>query len=97
MPANYENREFDSTRLFAFLRGYQKELLLIVANFDHKEQECTVNIPAHAFAFFNQDDPAEGILRPLLHKEANTIFFTFEYPFSIKLGPFAGEIYRISF
>jgi len=97
MPANYENREFDSTRLFAFLRGYQKELLLIVANFDHKVQECTVNIPAHAFAFFNQDDPAEGILRPLLHKEANTILFTFEYPFSIKLGPFAGEIYRISF
>lgn len=97
MPANYENPEFDSTRLFAFLRGDQKELLLVVANFDRNVQECTVNIPAHAFAFFNQKDAAEGILTPLLHKETHKILFSFEYPFRIKLEPCTGEIYRISF
>jgi len=97
MPANYENPEFDSTRLFAFLRGDQKDLLLVVANFDRNVQECTVNIPAHAFAFFNKEDAAEGILTPLLHKEINEILFSFEYPFRIKLEPCTGEIYRISF
>lgn len=97
MAANYENPEFDSTRLFAFLRGFQKELLLVVVNFDRSVRECTVNIPAHAFAFFNKEDAAEGILSPLLHKENHKILFSFEYPFSIKLEPCTGEIYRISF
>lgn len=97
MSANYENQEFDSTRIFAFLRGYQHSLLLIVANFDLNVQECTVNIPAHALSFFNIEDPGEGILKPLLHKEKDHILFSFEYPFRIKLEPCTGEIYHISF
>lgn len=97
MSANYENQDFDSTRLFAFLRGNQKSLLLVVVNFDRNMQECSVNIPTHAFTFFNAEDTGEGILTPLLHKEQREILFSLEYPFRIKLAPCTGEIYRISF
>ncbi|MCE5206433.1 MAG: alpha-amylase family protein [Porphyromonadaceae bacterium] len=97
MSANYENREFDSTRLFAFLRGAQESLLLVVANFDKKIQEFTVNIPAHAFSFFNITDHGEGILIPLLQKNGTELHYSLEYPFRIKLEACSGEVYRISF
>jgi glycosidase len=97
MPANYENSEFDSTRLFAFLRSHEDELLLVVANFDHEMNECTVHIPPHAFSFLNIEDTGEGKLTPLLKKEEDELLFTYDYPFRIKLDPHSGEIYKISF
>lgn len=97
MPANYENIEFDSTRLFAFLRSNKKELLLVVVNFDHEVKECTVHIPTHAYSFLGIEDTGEGKLTPLLNKEEDELLFTYGYPFRIKLDPHGGEIYRISF
>ena len=97
MSANYENRDFDSTRLFAFLRGTKQSLLLVVTNFDKEVQEFTVNIPAQAFSFFNITDNGEGILTPLLQKNGTELLYSLEYPFRIKLDACSGEIYRISF
>lgn len=97
MPANYENQTFDSTRLFAFLRSDKKELLLIVANFDNKIQECSVHIPPHALMFMEIKHTKKGILKPLLHGKGE------ELPFSpgsfpkISLQPYSGEIFKISF
>lgn len=97
MYANYDNKEFDSTRLFAFLRSYEQELLLVVANFDHEVKECTVHIPPHAFNFLHIEDTGEGKLTPLLEKEEDELLFTFNFPVKFKLKPHSGEIYRISF
>jgi len=97
MPANYDNPEFDSTRLFAFLRSNKKETLLVVANFDQEVRECTVFIPPHAFSFLQMEDTGEGKLTPLLHQEEDELLFSLEYPFRIRLKPNSGEIYRISF
>jgi Glycosidases len=97
MPANYENPEFDSTRLFAFLRSHKKDLLLIVVNFNHEQEECTVRIPPHAYSFLEIEDTGEGKLTPLLNKDKEDRLFTFELPFRIKLDAHSGEIYKISF
>lgn len=97
MPANYENGEFDSTRLYAFLRSHRKEHLLIVANFDHKIQECTVLIPQHAFTFLEMKHTGKGKLIPLLHKESKELPFSFDASPVISLHPYSGEIFKISF
>jgi len=97
MPANYENIEFDSTRLFAFLRSHEKELLLVVVNFDHEVKNCTIHIPHHAYSFLGIEDTGEGKLTPLLNNEEDELLFTYDYPFRIKLNSHEGEIYRISF
>lgn len=97
MSANYENMEFDSTRLFSFLRSNGKELLLVVANFDHEVKDCTIHIPPHAFSFLGIEDTGEGKLTPLLEKNGEALLFTYNFPFRIKLNPHSGEIYRISF
>ena len=49
MYANAHNPRFDSNRQYAFLRKFQNEVLLVVANFDRAEQRVWVNIPVDAF------------------------------------------------
>src|SRR5690554_2477441 len=97
MPANYENNEFDSTRLFAFLRGYEKDILLVVANFDSSEKKCTVEIPMHAFSFMHFNNKSEGLLIPLLNKSNEDISFRNDKSSILKIAAHSGEIYRISF
>ena len=97
MPSNYENREFDSTRLFAFLRGNKKELLLVVVNFDNRVQECTIQIPQHAFTFFSVGEGKEGMAIPLLREEGKELAFTSGILTGISVNCYSGEIYRISF
>lgn len=97
MSANYENREFDSTRLYAFLRGTQQSLLLVVTNFDKEPQEFIINIPAQAFFFFHMTSPDKIIFTPLLHKNGTEHLNSLEYTLRIKIDACSGEIYRISF
>lgn len=96
MSANYENREFDATRLFAFLRSDKNDILLIVTNFDNKVHECTVHIPEHAFAFL-EIPKKRGKMTPLLNTAGAEIPFSFDSFPRISLDSFSGEIYKISF
>ena len=43
-------------RQFAFLRRADKELLLIVVNFEDRDVVIDVNIPAHAFEYLNMNE-----------------------------------------
>lgn len=99
MPPNYENEEFDSTQLFAFLRGYKGEVLLIVVNFSEEEKIGSVNIPFHAYEFFNITgllEANECILSPLLEEGAVSHTFVPGKPVKITLSANNGEIFRIS-
>lgn len=51
MYANFDKLTFDTSKLFAFMRKKDKDLLLIVANFDKEAQEVSVTIPEHAIDF----------------------------------------------
>ena len=50
--ANPHSEVYDSNHTFAYLRGTDKELLLIVTNFNDHDRMCEVTIPEEAFAFF---------------------------------------------
>jgi glycosidase len=52
MYVNYQNQNFDTNKQYAFLRGTENEVLLIVVNFDDKDVDLNVNIPTHAFDYF---------------------------------------------
>ena len=97
MPTNYENHDFDSTKLFAFLRGNERELLLVVTNFDRTPRECTIHIPQHTYSFFGINASDEGTLTPLLQEKEETLLFTPEFPYHIQINGYSGEIYRITF
>ena len=52
MYVNY-NEGMNEHRQYAFLRKHEKELILVVANFDDKLARSWVKIPAHAFNCMN--------------------------------------------
>lgn len=52
MYANLQNPHFNSGRQYAFLRRKERELILVVANFDGRDAEVEVNIPEHVFDFY---------------------------------------------
>lgn len=53
MYANPANENFNPQKHFAFLRKKDNEMLLVVCNFNDKKDSISVNIPKHAFEWFN--------------------------------------------
>ncbi len=51
MYANINGWRFNEHRQYAFLRKFQRELLLVVVNFDRLSAHLAINIPSHAFDF----------------------------------------------
>lgn len=51
MYANLDNKAFDKHSVYAFLRKYNDELLIIAANFSDDDRSTAIRIPAHAFEF----------------------------------------------
>ena len=48
MYVNYNNSSFDPHRQYAYLRKYDNELIVVIANFGY-ETDCRITIPQHAF------------------------------------------------
>lgn len=96
MSTNYDNCEFDSTKQFAFLRGVENELILVVVNFDNAEVEITVNIREHAFHFFGMVQSGNFTALPLLSNSRPGMGFSKNNPLKIKLSGNSGELFKIS-
>lgn len=60
MYVNPSSPVFSAHKQYAYLRKSEDSLLLIVANFDDKAQQSTINIPNHAFEYM-QITPCERI------------------------------------
>lgn len=98
MPFNYENYEFNSQKQFAFLRGVENELILVVTNFSDQDEDVKVLFPADSFNFFGIENHTECILKPLLNENSSSqIKCTFETPFKANIPANSGEIYKFSF
>ncbi len=99
MWANEDNDQFDSNCLYAFLRYYNDEILLIVVNFSNEKVKCRIKIPPHAFftmgvesaRFFKGIDILGG---------KNKISFPKDIAISnglgVKVKPYSGRIYELS-
>ncbi|MCF0208527.1 MAG: alpha-amylase, partial [Bacteroidaceae bacterium] len=53
MYVNPQSDDFNANRIYAFMRSYKDEHLLILANFSDKEEKVAINIPQHAFDYLN--------------------------------------------
>lgn len=49
---NIQNENYNSYRIYSFLRGFNDEMILIIVNFDGNNSDVSVNIPKHAFDYF---------------------------------------------
>lgn len=49
--ANHDNAGYNVHRHYAFLRNFGRDVILVVANFEHEDREISVNVPKEAWEF----------------------------------------------
>ena len=81
-------------RLFAFLRKYGKELMLVVANFSDEEVETDVNIPRHAMEVMDIPE-GDHTATDLLGDEKTAFCLQADGALHITVAPWYGRVYKI--
>lgn len=81
-------------RQYAFLRKANKELLLIVANFDDKDATVDIHIPAHAFDYLEMKEK-KAIAVDLLTHEKLAVSLKRDKPVRMQVGKRNGRVWKI--
>lgn len=81
-------------RHFAYLRHHDKDLLLVVANFDDAPCHAGVNIPAHAFDFLHIK-PGKCVAKELLHGDSKVATLTPREAFTVDVEPHSAVMWKI--
>ncbi|HTN68577.1 MAG TPA: alpha-amylase family protein [Dysgonamonadaceae bacterium] len=97
MHANYENDKFNSTKKYAFLRGYEEDLFLIIVNFNDKDSQVTVNIPEDAYSFFQKEKIKSIKATPTLTSDKYVLTFEDASSLKLNINAHSGEIFKITF
>lgn len=94
MYANEKNRFFNSRNQYAFLRRYEKEVILVVVNFSHSEQKVWVHIPNDAFRALEFKDNQAAMQTDLLTGEQTITTLTNAWPFKVTLPACSGVVLK---
>ncbi len=95
MYANLEGCMFNEHKQYAFLRKVDKELLLIVVNFDENPTSSAVKIPQHAFEYLNIPLKAKYKATDLLTGNAETITMSPDQCTPVLLDGYNGKVLKI--
>ncbi len=95
MSSNYHNDQFDSTKQFAFLRGMEDELILVVVNFDSVAKDIVVEIPEQAYTFFGIANNNSFSAKSLLLGSSDEISFAKDNHLKIRISECSGDIYKV--
>lgn len=95
MYANQGSWQMNEHKQYAFFRKYEKELLLIVCNFDEISSRISINIPEHAFDYLNIPQRGEFNARELLTGKNETLNFSPTKPVTVEIPAWGGKILKI--
>ena len=93
MYANEAYEDFDSNKMFAFLRSFGNTTLLVVANFGKAEAHVRVNIPAHAFDYMELTEGKKDMV-DLLSGDQQTAILQQDSPVEMLVAGLSGRIYK---
>lgn len=97
MYANQKNPYFNSSRQYAFMRKLDREVLLVVVNFDKAEQTVRVEIPADAFKTLGFLDNKAARQTDLLTSETCISTLTDACPYQVVLPAYSGKILKFTY
>ncbi len=98
MYANQDNAMMNTHRQYAFLRKAERELVLVVANFDERGARTAVRIPAHAFDYLQlPPEKRSYIAKDLLTNEASELTLEPDGLVQLILPPLGGKVLKIKF
>lgn len=95
MYVNPQTWKFNPRHEYAFLRKFEDEVLLVVANFGPNRVNTSVNIPAHAFDFLGLPEKEVRAIDLLTGQEMD-IELKKDGTVDMDLRPYTGRIYKFS-
>lgn len=95
MYVNPQTWKFNPRYQYAFLRKYEDEVLLIVANFSQERIYTGINIPEHAFEMLGIPE-TEVTAVDLLSGETLSVTLVKNCTVNMDLQPYSGRVYKFS-
>jgi len=96
MYANDDNSNFDSSKLFAFIRKANHEFILVVSNFSDVSKNFYLNIPKYAFDYLNIPDGHSWNSTDLLTGERLIIDLSSDNPLYLSISANSGVLLKCS-
>lgn len=98
MYVNQGSWTFNDYKHYCFLRKYENELLVIVANFDGMKAKMGVNLPMHAFDYLNlPKDLGKVTATDLLTGKEEKLSIVPDHLTNITVDAYNGKILKITF
>ena len=97
MYVNRENPNFNDHRLYAFLRQYEEDVMLVVANFDREEQAARVILPAEAFRTLHIPDNQPALLTDLFTGQQGVGTLTEACPYALTIPGHSGRLLKFKY
>ncbi len=95
MYANVGSDRFNADRCYAFVRRKDKDLLVVLANFEDCERHAAVNLPRHLFEFFQIREKGETTATDLLSGDKERVTFNADQCMLTVLPAYGGKILKI--
>ena len=94
--ANLEGCSFNEHKQYAFLRKCDKDLILIVVNFDKTPATPQIKIPAHAFEYLGIPEKKSYKAKELLTNKTTNISISPDQSVQVSLDGYGGILLKIS-
>ena len=95
----YVNGELcaNGNRLYAFLRVYMQEVLLVVSNFSNEERTVQIMIPPEAFQLLHIPDNHAAIMTDLFTDKQSISTLTIACPYRLTVPAYSGRLLKFLF
>jgi len=94
MYVNPRSDVFDANKQFVFMRKWGRDVILVIANFAGEQASCRVNIPKHAFDFWQMQEMASVDTTELFTKEQAARPFTSTEAFQASVPAYGVSAYK---
>jgi glycosidase len=94
MYANGDHAGFNSFSVYAFLRKYETDCLLVLSNFSGEPQQVQLYVPNHAFECLDVPIGRDMHLTDLLSGQTKDIISSSTQPFCVDLLPYSSAIFK---
>ncbi|MDR3261252.1 MAG: alpha-amylase [Tannerella sp.] len=97
MYVNKGHAHFNEQRQYAFLRKYEREVILVVVNFDRTEQSVRIVIPPDAFRILHIPDNVAAELTDLFTGAQSIGTLTASCPYQVTVPACSGKLLKFSY
>ena len=94
MYINYDNKDFNSNKVYSFIRKQDEDIILVAANFSDKELVTKIVIPEHAFDFLKIPE-GEYCAVELLNNESTTLSLAKNKAVDVVIEPYGAIMMKM--